>query len=177
VNRLLLVIAMAALGCSDTVSDIGFDLPPDAATPEAEVDAPPIEPVGLIINEVAAAGEPEDWFELYNGSTQAIELAGYAFSDDALEPLKATFAAGARIEAGGYFVQYLGDDVGFGLGAEEQLVVTHPDGLVVDQIAWLAGESPDQGSFARLPDVTGAFATVTAPSPGAANGDAPAVGQ
>jgi len=168
-TRWICTAVLAVLGCSDTVADIDFQLPPDGGVADAAVDASAIEPVGLVINEVAAAGDPEDWFELYNGSTRTIDLSDYAFSDDALEPSKATFAAGTTIEPGAYLVQYLTDEVGFGLGAEEELVVTHPDGLVVDRVSWLDGESPDQGSFARLPDVTGAFATVTAPSPGGQN--------
>jgi hypothetical protein len=38
--------------------------------------------IGLIINEVAARGEPLDWFELYNASETPLELAGFVLADD-----------------------------------------------------------------------------------------------
>ena len=37
---------------------------------------------GLVINEVAAAGEPSDWFELYNSSDKVIDLSGVTYTDD-----------------------------------------------------------------------------------------------
>ena len=33
--------------------------------------------MGLVINEIAAKGDPLDWFELYNASGAAITLADY----------------------------------------------------------------------------------------------------
>lgn len=170
-NRIVFLTIALAIGCSDTVSDteLGFEAPPDAGAPDAAPDAMPIEPVGLVINEVAASGDPEDWFELYNGTDRTIDLSVYSFSDDPVEPLKGQFPADAVIEPGAYYAQYMTEDVGFGLGKEEEVVVTHPNGLVVDRVAWLDGESPADFSFARIPDATGAFSTVESPSPGQAN--------
>ena len=170
-KRYLPLVGLLALGCSDTVSDtaLGFEAPPDAGAPDAAPDALPVEPVGLVINEVAAAGDPDDWFELYNGTATTIDLSRDWFSDDADEPLAVQFSSDAFIEPGAYYVQYMTDDVGIGLGKEEEVIVTHPDGLVVDHVEWLEGQSPEAASFARIPNITGAFVTIEAPSPGAAN--------
>lgn len=49
----------------------------------------------LVINEVApvgsimdAAGDEQDWIEVFNGGPSVVNLSGYALSDDALDPLK-----------------------------------------------------------------------------------------
>ena len=42
----------------------------------------------LVINEVAAKGDPLDWFELYNGSDSVIDLTGYVVSDDLSDAAK-----------------------------------------------------------------------------------------
>ncbi len=50
----------------------------------------------LVVNEIMASnshsvhdvsGEFEDWFEIYNASSSAINLAGYYLSDDAANPI------------------------------------------------------------------------------------------
>ena len=49
-----------------------------------------------------------------------------------------------------------------------------PDERLVDQTTWLEGESPVGGSWGRIPNASGAFQTLVAPTPGAANVDNPA---
>ncbi len=68
----------------------------------------------LRLNEVLAAnsgavvngGTTPDAVELFNASRQPISLAGLRLTDDAGEPDKFTFPAGASIPAGGYLVVY-----------------------------------------------------------------------
>ena len=107
------LVAVAA--CSAATSS------PDAsplAVDAALADAAPGGPCPLTVNEVAAAGVPDDWFELMNVSDAPIDLAQFRFTDEAADlagavPLPATvLAPGAR------HVQEVSDATnGFGLGA------------------------------------------------------------
>ena len=44
---------------------------------------------GLVINEVAAKGDPLDWFELYNASDSHLALANFTLADDLTDPKQA----------------------------------------------------------------------------------------
>ncbi len=64
----------------------------------------------LVVNEYSCANwrnildyydETEDWVELFNQGTAAVNLTGYHLSDDETEPLKWTFPANVSIEPGG----------------------------------------------------------------------------
>ena len=44
---------------------------------------------GLVINEVAAKGDPLDWFELYNASDSHLALANFTVADDLNDPKQA----------------------------------------------------------------------------------------
>lgn len=149
---------------SGVVQDAGF------ADSGVEADAGVRSFAGLVVNEVAAAGSPDDWFELYNGSSEAIDLEGVHFSDDPDRPLRATFGAGTVIEAGGYLVQVVSEaEVGFGLGSDELVVIFDPDGVELDRADWPEEGSPETRSWGRIPDGTGDFTTLDTPTPGAAN--------
>ena len=62
---------------------------------------------GVFISEVSAVqaikSEENDWIELHNGGTAAVDLSGWTLSDSANEPAKFTIQ-GLTIEAGGYAV-------------------------------------------------------------------------
>lgn len=129
--------------------------------------------VGLVINEVAAKGDPLDWFELHNVSDEPITLDGHMFADDLADIGKrVAFPAGATIEAGGYLQISLDSDgwPGFALGSDEELGVWLSDGTAVAIIDWDEGDSGGGQSYARVPDVTGDFQTVDTPTPAAPNG-------
>ena len=128
--------------------------------------------VGLVINEVAAKGDPLDWFELHNSSREPIALDGFVFADDFADAGKrVAFPAGTTIEAGGYLQVELDSDAwpGFALGGDEELGVWLADGTGVDRVDWNEGDSGGGQSFARIPDTTGDFQTVDNPTPGAPN--------
>lgn len=160
------LVAIAA--CSAATSS------PDAsplAVDAAAVDAPPGGPCPLTVNEVAAAGVPDDWFELLNVGAAPIELAQFRFTDEAADlagaiPLPATvLAPGAR------HVQEVSDAAnGFGLGAGDAVwiywagVATPCTG-----VDWDSGDAPAGGSWARVPDGTGAYRTTTPDTRGVAN--------
>ena len=145
-------------GGGDTVAEDGGD--------EAEVE------IGLIINEVAAQGDPLDWFELYNASDGPIDLADFVMADDLTDESKRTpFPAGTAIEAGAYLQIELDKDgwPGFALGRDEELGIWTADGTLVAQIDWEKGQADEGTSWARVPDITGDFQTVNTPTPGAPN--------
>ena len=127
---------------------------------------------GLVINEIAAKGDPLDWFELYNASGDTITLADYVVADDLDdEAERVTFPAGLEIAAGEYLQVEVDSDnwAGFKLGGDEELGIWTADGELVALVNWNEGHSGEGESLARVPDVTGDYQTVSNPTPGAAN--------
>ncbi len=152
-----------------------FDDEPSSGSEEGETVAAPIAvpvDVGLFINEVAAKGDPLDWFELYNASDSAIALANFVVADDLGDAGKrAAFPSDMVIAPGGYLQVEVDSDnwAGFKLGGDEELGVWTPEGVLVDSVDWGEGDSGEGESYARLPDGSGEFQTVGRPTPGAAN--------
>ena len=127
---------------------------------------------GVVINEVAARGEPGDWFELYNGSDDNVDLSAFTFADNLWDASRRTaFAEGTTIAAGEHLVVGVDSDgwPGFALGGGEELGVWNAWGFPVDSVNWRSGQSDAGTSYARVPDASGPFATVSSPSPGAPN--------
>ena len=134
--------------------------------------------IGLIVNEVAAQGDPLDWFELYNASDEPMDLANFLMADDLTDAGKRTpFPEGTVIEAGAYLQVQLDKDgwPGFALGRDEELGIWTAGGLLVAEVDWESGQADEGTSWARIPDVTGEFQTVSNPTPGAPNRIASAV--
>ena len=126
----------------------------------------------LILNEVAAKGDPLDWFELYNLGDSVIDLTGYVVADDLTNAAKrVAFPPGTTIAPGEYLQVELDKDgwPGFALGSDEELGIWAADGELVTKIDWEEGYSGAGESIARVPDITGSFQTVGNPTPGAAN--------
>ena len=131
----------------------------------------PISPHGsLVINEVAAKGDPEDWIELYNVSEQPVSLAGLGLTDS-LEEVPFTFDERyPPLEAHSFMlIEVSNETTGFKLGKDEAVYILDESGDIVDSIDWEDGDSPEGGSLARIPDGQGSFATVETPSPGQSN--------
>jgi len=181
--RIFVVLTVAAAACSNAV-DPGSDaaIPivgrPDASTTDArpsgeDAAAPPASYAGLVINEVAATGTPDDWFELYNGSAAPIDLGGVTYSDEPnAAPTKGLFPSGTVIAAGEYLVVTVNDtSPGFKLGSDEALGVLAPNGATIDLVDWAEGDSPAGASYGRIPNATGPFRRTSTPTPGAANVD------
>ena len=125
-----------------------------------------------MINEVAAKGDPLDWFELHNASRVPIALDGFEMADDLKDVGKRVpFPAGTVIGPGEYLQVSLDKEAwpGFALGSDEELGIWLPDGTLVASVDWDEGQSGADQSYARVPDVTGRFETVDTPTPGAAN--------
>ena len=127
---------------------------------------------GLVINEVAAKGDPLDWFELYNASGVEIALASFAVADDLKETAKrVAFPSELVVLPGEYLHIELDKDgwPGFALGGDEELGIWTSDGTLVDEVDWDDGQAGEGESFARVPDAIGDFRTVGKPTPGAKN--------
>ena len=127
---------------------------------------------GLVINEVAAKGDPLDWFELHNPSPEPMALDGFEVADSLTDAGKrVAFPAGTTIQPGAYARFTVDKDgwPGFALGSDEELGIWLLDGTRVASVDWDEGQSPDGQSYARVPDATGDFQTVDDPTPGAVN--------
>ena len=153
----------------------GFGAPPveeRAAAPEAAPEAGLEVDAGLVINEVAAQGDPLDWVELYNAADADLALADFVIADDLKDAGKRVpFPADLVIPAGRYLRVEMDKDgwPGFALGKDEELGVWTAGGALAAAVDWDEGQADAGTSFARLPDVTGDFQTIGAPTPGAPN--------
>lgn len=137
----------------------------------------------VVINELAAdntaildpAGEAEDWVEIHNTTTGAIDLGGMYLSDSAGAPTKWQFPAGTTIAAGGYVIVWADGDVGqSGLHATWSLAATgghvrlsNAAGAELDAVSY--GAQTANLTYARIPNATGPF-TITHATPGLYNG-------
>ena len=153
----------------------GFGPPPTAddrngADSDSSAAAPAEVPV--VINEVAAKGDPLDWFELHNTSPDPVALVGFVVADSLTDAGKrVAFPADAILGPDAY-MQFSTDKdgwPGFALGGDEELGIWLRDGTLVDRVDWDEGQAPEGQSYARVPDATGRFQTVDNPTPGAPN--------
>ena len=142
----------------------------------------PVENSPLVISElmpsngsyaVAADGNYYDWIELYNGSSEAIDLTGYGLSDNADKPSRWRFPS-VTIEPGGYLLVYASGldknadgeyHTNFRLRAEgESVLLYNAKGQLLDHVSY-ENLKTDQ-SYARVGD---SFEVSASPTPGQAN--------
>ncbi len=127
----------------------------------------------VVINELMASnmtsvadqnGQFDDWAELYNGSPDAIDLAGWYLSDDLQNLTKYQFPNGVIINPGGYLTIWVDSDPNqpglhapFKLSAGgEALVLSRPDLSIVDQVVF--GVQTTDVAYGRCPNGWGSFA-------------------
>jgi hypothetical protein len=128
------------------------------------------DPTKVKLNEVRSNGG-NDFVELINTGTQAIDITGWKAVDNDPEHTPAVFApAGTTIAAGGYF-SFENDSAAitghFGLGSDDSITILLPDGTtVIDTYEWTSHRTP---TAVRCPEGTGDFVISTAATPGAAN--------
>lgn len=182
-----LVVPLAACGGGggDDAPDAADDAPPsgaDALHPPPDAGPPDATAVLVVVNEVFAAGDPAhptyaaDWIELANRSDAAVDISGWHLSDSIDDYARGTFAPGTSVPAHGWLRVDLGaDPFAFSLkedGTERLLFVAADATTVLDDVIWPpdgAGTIETSGSWARLPDATGAFSASATATPGAAN--------
>lgn len=148
-------------------NDTGVDAAADAAgdaRDDARADATPgdtsndtsIDASGVVLNEIAPAGDPDDWFELYNTGDVAVDLAAWTFSDRTEDPRPVPFLDGSTIAPGGYlFVQFDDTYPGFGLGGADSFVVYGPDGEVGTSQAGRRAQRPTEPPGGGCPTAPG----------------------
>jgi hypothetical protein len=130
----------------------------------------------LFINEVMAQSlNTDDWIELYNPTSRAIDLSGFYLSDSRFFPLAWAFPDGTVIAEKGFLVvkannQNKGLQTNFRLGASESVVLTTPGGTTeIDSIDFTDTNVPYEQSYGRSPDGSFIWITFTNPSKGSAN--------
>lgn len=134
---------------------------------------PPAFPDTLRLNEfLPAPGDGADEFvEILNLGPAPVDLSGWQLDDAAGGSAPYTFPPGAQLPPGGLLVLHRGDS-GLALNNDGDSVrLLTPDGRLVDEMAFSRNPGVNV-SWARVPD-GGAWALVTAPSPGASNNGAP----
>jgi hypothetical protein len=134
----------------------------DAATDAAIIVDAVAPATGLVLNEVAASGTPTDWFEVVNLGPTTVVLSDYCFVDKAADFAKCKTFASATLQVGARTSFEVSDTAsGFKLASDEELwIYRNSDKALVDGVDWGEGQSPVQGSFARVPDGRGQFMTV-----------------
>jgi hypothetical protein len=137
----------------------------------------------VLINEIVASngssaydsnGENDDWVELYNTTSSAIDLSGMYLSDDALNIMKWSFPIGTSIPANGYLLVWCDNDLGqsglhtnFKLSSLGENLIFSNGATVYDQVTF--GVQSTDVAFARCPDGGSTFELVN-PTPEANNG-------
>jgi len=146
---------------------------------------------GLLISEVMAAKDETfvegntyyDWIELYNATSETVDLSGWGLSDSTKNPLKWTFPEGASIAPGEYLLvmasglniqnpaearmTYLHTSFKLDAVSGEVVCLAKPDGTIVDKL----NIANLRGGITCGKDATGKIAYFDRPTPGGANGE------
>ncbi|MCB2220479.1 MAG: CotH kinase family protein [Bacteroidetes bacterium] len=120
-------------------------------------------------------GEFDDWIELYNNSTEPIDLTGWYLSDNAANPDKWTFPD-TLIEGGDYLVVWADEDgsqeglhTNFKISAEGEVILLSDAAInLIDEVSF--GEQKSDTTTGRFPNGTGNFMEML-PTFGAENMD------
>jgi len=134
----------------------------------------------VVINEIDADGDPEDWVELYNAGDAAADLTGWYIVDanflDPVEPdmdARYDFEAGTMIPAGGYLVLERNVTFSFGLGkSEDTVAIFDGDKTKVDEVAWTEADGIEfsgDASYGRASDGAEDFSPFATGTRGQAN--------
>jgi hypothetical protein len=139
----------------------------------------------VVINEFLAinstgiqdeAGQREDWIELYNNTSTALDLYGLYLSDSYSNPTKFAFPANTVIQPHGYLLIWADEDpsttsylhANFKLsGSGEQLMLSNFSGTVLDSITF--GVQTADVAIGRCANGTGSFTSIVPPTPEALN--------
>jgi hypothetical protein len=135
----------------------------------------------ILINEIVASnstsaydsnGENDDWVELFNTTSSAIDLSGMYLSDDPINLMKWSFPIGTSIPANGYLVVWCDNDMGqtglhtnFKLSSLGENLIFSNGATIYDQAVF--GVQTADIAYARCPD--GNVFSFTTPTPNATN--------
>ncbi len=168
-----------------------FQPTPAVANPVAGASTtqPPTQGTGqLLINEIVAdnknsfqdpdePGAYDDWFEVFNPGTTAVDMSGMYITDNLSNPTKWKVPNGVTIPARGYLV-FLADDnqtaqgprhTSFSLNADgEALAIYQTNGTtLIDSVTF--GVQQEDVSFGRITDGDSGWSIFRPATPGAAN--------
>jgi hypothetical protein len=159
----------------------------DDKTSTGNQDSAPVAPTAkLVINELQPSnqdtvtdekGDADDWIEIYNADTSAVDLKGFVVSDSS--GTSQTIPSTLTIEAAGYLLLWAdaspgqgANHLGFKLGASKGATVAIADqhGNMLDTVTF--GAATGQNTYARFPNGSGSFSWCDKPTPKASNGSA-----
>ena len=189
VSALALTLTLCLSACSTTDGANGG--PSDAGAVDSTATDSATTDTGLpanrtvFINEVVAKAVPDakynptasDWVELYNSSSEKVDLAGWRIIDSKSKPFAEAIALppATTIPAKGYLLIYFNKDgagsptIPKGLSATEALSLFSADGVLQDLVDWKDGDAPEGKSWGRTPDGSEITKTFDTPTPNAAN--------
>lgn len=116
-------------------------------------------------------GNYEDWIELYNTTSNPLELFGLYLTDDITNLTKYAFPINTIIQPNDHLVVWADDGAStasylhanFKLsGNGEKVILSNSSGTIIDSISF--GSQTADVSIGRCPDGTGSFATLLSPS-------------
>jgi hypothetical protein len=130
--------------------------------------------------------DSDDWFELYNPGTIAVDLTGWFLTDTSANPTKFRIPAGYSVPAGGMLLVWADEEgsqnqpqrpdlhVNFRLSADgEEIVLYRPDGTKMDHVVF----GPQNAGVSQGRPTDGAagadFVSFPNPTPGVSNGSRP----
>jgi uncharacterized protein (TIGR03437 family) len=129
-----------------------------------------------ILEDPDEPGAFEDWFEIYNSGTTAVDMSGMYISDNPGNPTKWRVPEGVKIEAGGYLLFWADADpkqgslhTNFQLDSDGEVITLYDvDGTtLIDSVTFEAQQA--DVSMGRFPDGGEEWTTFSTPTPGAAN--------
>jgi hypothetical protein len=120
----------------------------------------------MAVNYLTAADQDnqfDDWIELRNLSSSAVDISGYYLSDSKSNPTKWMVPKGTKINGNGYLIFWADKDTtqaglhtNFKLSSSgENLVLSKPDKTITDKVSYPAQSF--ELSYSRRPDGTGDF--------------------
>ncbi len=125
----------------------------------------------------------DDWFELYNGGSEAVDLGGYSLTDDPADPRKSVIPAGFVLAPQSAMLVWADGETrqngpGRALHADfslsfsgDTIALFSPGGAIIDLVTF--GPQERDISEGLVPDgAVGTAMRLATPSPGATNGSA-----
>jgi spore coat protein CotH len=128
---------------------------------------------------IADPDEPdafEDWFEIYNPGTSAVDMSGMYLTDSRQDPTKWQVPQGVTIPAGGYLVFWADNDPSQGnmhadfkldMDGEELALYSADGSTLIDALAYPS--QLENISYGRRPDSLFDWLAYDSPTPGTAN--------
>ena len=129
----------------------------------------------IFINEIAVdQGDGTGWIELFNSGTQSVDLENWSLVSAGGSA--SVFASGTSIGGGSFLLiqQSESDSQGdlvfdFALTVDGSVKLLGSQGGLEDTLDWNTGDAPTTLTYGRYPDGASATATLSSPTPEAAN--------